>query len=231
MSIFLYISIALLPSVIWLIFYLREDGHPEPNKTIIKIFLMGMLGAPVVVVLEFLYNFSLGFRGTDGLDSGYFPLFLGIAFIEEYYKYLVVRFGVLKKKEFDEPVDAMEYLIIAALGFAALENIFYIFPLFTESFSSGAQLTILRFLGATFLHTLASGIAGFFLAMNIFAKKPRFYFYFGLICAALFHSFFNYFIIKEAGPLFVVSLILSMFFIVLWMFQILKKLGKVGEIA
>lgn len=225
-STLLYISIALLPSVIWLIFYLREDGHPEPNKTIIKIFLMGMLGAPLVVIFEYLYNYSLGFRGTDGLDGGYLPLFLGIAFIEEYYKYLVVRFGVLKKKEFDEPVDAMEYLIIAALGFAALENIFYIFPIFAESFSSGAQLTILRFLGATFLHTLASGIAGFFLAMNIFAKKPRFYFYFGLVCATLFHSFFNYFIIKEAGPLFVVALLLSMFFIVLWMFQILKKIGS-----
>jgi RsiW-degrading membrane proteinase PrsW (M82 family) len=41
----------------------------------------------------------------------------------EIFKYLVVRFKVIKNPAFDEPTDIMLYMIIAALGFAAVENI------------------------------------------------------------------------------------------------------------
>ena len=119
-----YIIFGVLPSIIWLLFYLRKDVHPEPKLEVIKIFFYGMLIAIPAVFLE------MGiFKGFDKIGGWMalspflitiFNTFIGVALIEEVLKYLVVREKVLKNPEFDEPIDAVLYMIIAALGFAAL---------------------------------------------------------------------------------------------------------------
>ena len=43
MSILLIIILGLAPGIIWLLFYLRKDSHPESNRMIIKIFFYGMM--------------------------------------------------------------------------------------------------------------------------------------------------------------------------------------------
>ena len=48
---------------------------------------------------------------------------------EEVAKYLIIKIRILRDPEFDEPIDAMIYMIIAGLGFAALENILVLFVL------------------------------------------------------------------------------------------------------
>lgn len=42
----LAIILGILPSVIWLAFYLRKDIHPEPKKWLFLIFLAGMAITP-----------------------------------------------------------------------------------------------------------------------------------------------------------------------------------------
>lgn len=101
-------------------------------------------------------------------------IFLGVALVEEILKYLVVKQKVLSHSEFDEPVDVMLYMIIAALGFATLENILIFFqfgPQFLWEKALG--ISIFRFWGATFLHTLTSGFIGYFLALSLRKRKRR----------------------------------------------------------
>lgn len=174
MSYALPIFFGLAPSVIWLLIFLRRDSHPESNKMILKIFFYGVLITLVAAMVE------MGIAGSLAKKIGIYPLltsliytFVGIAFIEEFLKYLVVRGKVLNNPEFDEPVDAMLYMIIAALGFAALENILILLPgesplLFYETLTVSA----LRFVGATFLHALCSGLVGYFLAFLAMAEPP-----------------------------------------------------------
>ena len=106
----------------------------------------------------------------------------------------MVRFKVLKSQEVDEPLDVMLYMIIVALGFAALENIIYILgtPVL-EAF----KISIFRFVGAVFLHTLASGVLGYFLALSFFEpqKKTRLL-AFGFGGAVILHGILNYLIIR-----------------------------------
>ena len=125
-----------------------------------------------------------------------FYIFVGIAGTEEILKYLVVRYKVLNDPEFDEPVDAMLYMIIAALGFAGLENILVLFSSpfnFFEMFF----VSILRFVGAVFLHALCSGSLGYFLSLSFFNTKNRTkLFIVGILVAVLAHGFFNFSIVK-----------------------------------
>jgi len=197
MSYLFYILLGLTPSIIWLLFYLRKDVHPEPKKMVLKIFFWGMLITVPVFLIEV---------GISGELAKLFPSilnqllywFIGIALVEEALKYLIVKDKVLKNPEFDEPVDIMLYMIIAALGFAALENIFVLLPgekafLFREAIS----ITFIRFIGATFLHALCSGTVGYFLALSFFEPKKRLKLIAeGLGIATILHGLFNISIIE-----------------------------------
>jgi len=61
--------------------------------------------------------------------------------IEEYSKFTVVRRTVYNDPEFDESMDGLVYAAAAALGFASLENIFYVVSAYTKAGSSAAVST------------------------------------------------------------------------------------------
>ncbi|MBI2637259.1 MAG: PrsW family intramembrane metalloprotease, partial [Candidatus Sungbacteria bacterium] len=156
-----------------------------------------------------------------------FLVFFGIAFIEEYFKYGAVKILALRRADFDEPIDAMIYMITAALGFAALENALFIVPEIGRNFDVGFQLTANRFIGANLLHATASGIVGFFLARAFFSHYRHHFLGFGILLASLLHTAFNYLIInKELFPSNIDLLILllsTMTLVVLIEFEQLKK--------
>ena len=201
MSYFIYIIAGVLPSAIWLLFYLRKDRHPESKRMILKIFLYGMIAALPVILIElgFLEMLSRVTLSLSPFIVSILYWFLGVAFIEEFVKYLVVRGKVVKHSAFDEPVDLMLYMMIAALGFAALENILYLLPLTpAEVFPT----SILRFFGATFLHALCSGTLGFFLALSFYQIKHRGkLLLLGIVLAVVLHGAFNFYIIETEGTI------------------------------
>lgn len=231
-----YILISFLPPILWLIFYLREDRHPEPKRLLVLVFLGGIASAIVAVFAEL---FLIGTREMpgliasvySGLFTNYLFLFSVIAFVEEYCKYLAVKFFVLHDKNFDEPIDAMIYMMTAALGFAAIENAFFIVPVFganvPSALASGFILTANRFVGANLLHALSSGIVGYFLARAFFSPYRHHFLGVGIVAASLLHAFFNYFIIirdtfSESIYL-LILLILVMALMVLIEFEVLKR--------
>lgn len=199
MTYILYLPFGLLPSIIWLFFYLKKDAHPESNKMIIKIFLYGMAAALMAAVVEIIIAMIITFPSPFIMFIFYHLIM--IALVEEVAKFLIVRQKVIKDKEFDEPLDAMLYMVITALGFAALENLLYLSPLLLPSwFPAEAKLSLreaalvtgFRFIGATFLHALASGLVGYFLAYSIcFRKKRRLLITTGIIIASVLHGLFN----------------------------------------
>lgn len=240
MTYLLLIPLGLAPSVIWLLFYLRKDAHPESNQMILKIFFYGMLAAVIAALIEIGFSLPLKTFGAKLLET--FPLlfflfyhFIIIALVEEVAKFLVVREKVIKDPEFDEPVDAMLYMIIVALGFAALENILVLFlgkgsPLLGQAL----VITIFRFIGATFLHALCSGTLGYFLALSFFETKKRTKLLVkGLVLAIILHGLFNISIIGIEKNLFfsVVFLIILLTGLALFVSFGFRKLKKIASIC
>jgi protease PrsW len=213
MTIILYLTFGLLPSFIWLLFYLRKDSHPESNGMVLKVFFLGMVAAVVAAFIEVVISRMFLSNNTSEELASLFPFpsflvyhFLLVSLIEELAKFFVVKFKVMKSSELDEPVDIMLYMIISALGFAALENLIYILPLLFP----GEQMTIyqagiisfFRFSGSTLLHALCSATIGFFLAYSILTHRFKLlYLSFGIALAVLLHGLFNISIIGIEGGL------------------------------
>lgn len=201
----------LLPALVWLLFWLREDIHPEPKRLIMKAFFAGALAIPVAVAAEaviycgsaalFLFSGEAPFCGSalpPLLGIGDSTLIVGViavigfAVAEEYAKYRGAKKFFRDKNYFDEPVDAMIYLITVALGFAAFENILFLIPAFGHSFSEGLVVGNLRFLGATLLHAISSGAVGYAIALSFYKpEKRRRYVAAGLLAATTLHTIFN----------------------------------------
>ena len=197
----LFLLFGFVPSIIWLAFYLRKDSHPEPNSVIRKVFFWGMLATLPAIALELALRSLFSFLPFSGGIILILYIFLGVALVEEVLKFLVVRFAVYKDKALDEPVDVMLYMIIAALGFAAFENILLLFGLGpTSPVSNIVALTLIRLVGATFLHALTSGTFGYFLAHSFFDKKRKYWYWAaGLFLATLLHGLFNFYILEVQG--------------------------------
>ncbi|MDD2732170.1 MAG: PrsW family intramembrane metalloprotease [Candidatus Pacebacteria bacterium] len=232
-----YIILGLIPSFIWLLFFLRKDSHPESNKMIIKVFLLGMVAAYFAAYIEHILVSSL--KNITDIWLYSFPViytilyhFLAIAFVEEYVKYLAVRLQALRSSEFDEPTDAMLYVIIAGLGFAALENILVLFMPFDKALLDTLTIAGFRFIGATFLHALCSAVVGYFLALSLYETKKRFLLItLGLIIASFLHGIYNFSIMKiidNTNFIFVpIFLLISVAVFVSFGFKKLKNMASV----
>lgn len=213
---------AILPSFAWLNFYLRKDAKPEPKIMILKAFFGGM-----IITLPTIYFENFLITILVKLNFGLFlKVFLGVALVEEFLKFLVVRIMIFSSPELEEPVDTMIYMICSALGFAAAENIFLLSfqELFLEKI---VEISFLRFLGATFLHALSSAIVGFYTGLSFFRKKERIKLIsLGIVLATFLHGFYNYFIIKfeeGLGIFLAAALILMAAFFVSFGFKKLKE--------
>ena len=194
-SLLLAIAAGFFPALAWLWFWLREDSeHPEPRKLIALAFFGGMVMVAVVIPIE---EYVQTFIASQIL------LFTAWSAIEEVCKYVSARTLVLWRREDDEPIDPVMYMVTTALGFSAVENALFLFsPLAGGTLLSTIQTGDLRFVGATLVHVLASSIIGIMLAITFYDRRPwmrPFAVVVGVILATLLHSTFNFFILN-AGP-------------------------------
>lgn len=183
----------LVPALFWVWFWLREDNkRPEPLFLIAIAFIAGMAVVPMALPLQ---------KAAIALYSGANVLIVWVI-IEELLKYAVALAIVFWNQEVDEPIDMIIYMIVIALGFAALENALFIFnPLVMGEYLSSALTGGFRFLGATLLHVLASGTVGVFMAMAYYQSKGVQVLAgtAGLFVAIVLHALFNFFIMGASG--------------------------------
>ena len=238
-KIIIYIVFGVLPSLVWLFYYLRKDVHPEPKRMIIRMFLWGaLITIPVFFVQLGMTTMLNGFEINVVLKNLIYWI-LVIALSEELFKYIVVRVKALGSLHLDEPLDIMLYMVVVALGFAALENILYLLaPVGTISLDQlmGRTLIVafIRFVGATFLHTLCSAVIGYFMAISSCEVKfKKTFIVVGITIAVLLHGLYDFSIMtlegytKLAVP---AIIIITLAFMVFAGFEKLKKLKGVCKI-
>jgi len=176
----------ILPSLLWLFFWLREDNlHPGPRLAIALTFLLGMLSVALAIYGEGVATIFIK-SSTEQ--------YIVWAAIEETVKGLVVLIIALFSSQIEDPIDCMIFFVAAALGFAAVENSFFILnPLSSGNISVSIVVGDFRFIGATLVHTVSSALIGFCIAFvfyrNVWAKIAMIVT--GLVGAVAIHSAFN----------------------------------------
>jgi|SRR3989344_987807 len=238
----LYILFGVLPSLVWLFYYLKKDLNPEPKKMIVKVFFYGaLITIPTFFLQITLVNLleQLHFLNLSPFIIEILKWFIIIALTEEFLKYLVVRLAVFNSSEMDEPLDVMLYMVVSALGFTAVENVLYLFsPIDNISFQSiiktAVTVSFIRFIGATFLHTLCSALFGYFLALSFIRSKNKVMLSLtGLFLATFLHGLYNFSIIVLRGPwnfIIPIIVILGLIIFMTYDFDEIKKIKSICKI-
>lgn len=186
------IANGLIPIFLWLWFWLREDrAHPEPRRLIVFAFLAGLVTVAVVIPIE---NYVATLLKDQTITFSIW------SFIEETAKYLAALAVVLWRREDDEPIDVVIYMIVVALGFAAAENmLFLLSPLAGSTLLQTVITGNLRFIGATLLHVLSSATVGVVLALAFYSSPTikTLSAVVGVILASILHAAFNFFILHQ----------------------------------
>ena len=126
---YLILLTALLPIVIFVYYiYHKDKESPEPTGQLIKAFLFGILSIP----LSFCISVPLGLIGVYSAEAtsilgSISTAFFGAAIPEEIAKFLMLWLLLRKNPYFDEKMDGIVYAVCVSLGFAAIENIMYLF--------------------------------------------------------------------------------------------------------
>lgn len=223
----------LLPALLWLAFWLLEDKrNPEPKRYIFFTFLAGMgVVIPIVLPLERFVQAQAALVGYAA--EGLLVLFFWAA-IEETFKFAAAYVAALHWRVFDEPLDGVIYMVTAALGFAALENmLFLVSPIQNGQVLQTIITGDLRFVGANLLHVLSSATIGLALAFS-FSKSPRARLraaFFGVVLATALHTAFNFFILsKGSGATFFIFLVLWLGIVALLLFvERIKRPAVIGN--
>ncbi|HEY4505445.1 MAG TPA: PrsW family glutamic-type intramembrane protease [Candidatus Paceibacterota bacterium] len=215
--------LGLIPALIWLWFWLKEDIHHEPARMITLSFLGGMAAVLVALPLEkVVYNYFA--------DQAYTSFILWGA-IEEITKFALIYFIALRNKCTDEPMDDIIYMIVGALGFVTMENTLFLIP----TIHSGDIVDTvvhgnLRFIGASLLHIMSSATIGVCVAMSYYkpTQEKVFLGLFGIFIAIVLHTCFNLFIINgtEANILLIFGMVWLGIIILLSLFERVKHIDK-----
>lgn len=232
----------ILPSFVWLVFWLQEDKRrPEPRGHILRVFVAGALAVFLALYLEnlslkyFLEIPDLVFNLNFSLATILFIISNMVAIttwalIEELLKFLAVGATIFPDKHFDEPMDPMIYMITGALGFAAMENILFLVSTVLDS-GLGIEFILtgnLRFLGATMLHVVSSVIIGASLSLtfceNSFKKIT--YFIGSFVVAVLLHALFNFFILINEG-VHTISVLIILWLVALFVIFFFEKVKRI----
>ena len=168
MSILILLT-ALLPVAILVFYIYRKDKNlPEPTGQLVKAFFYGVISAPS----SFFISIPLGMMGlylvedTTVLGS-VSSAFFGAAIPEESAKLFVLWLVLRKNPFFDEKMDGIVYAVCVSLGFAAFENILYLFS-DTESFLS---IGIVRAIFAVPGHFCFGILMGYYYSIAKFYPK------------------------------------------------------------
>ena len=128
MSGWIMLAAAILPAAMLWLYIWKKDSQPEPTSWLVKAVLLGIgICIPVVIVeigIE-MFLYSVGIVPTN-LVGTTMQAFVVAAIPEEAFKLLALWLILRKNPYFDEHFDGIVYAVCVGLGFAAIENVFYI---------------------------------------------------------------------------------------------------------
>ncbi len=173
--------LSVLPGFIWVIFIYRTDKYePEPTKQILKAFILGILCVFPAVLFESLFD----------IGSEHFMAIAIAPVVEEVTKFLAFMVFFYHSKDFDEPLDGIIYACSIALGFATIENVFYVFS--ALQYNNVFEVASLRAFLSIPGHFLFSALWGYAAGTVKFKLRHGVTLGAGLLAAILLHAGFNF---------------------------------------
>lgn len=197
--------LAIAPVMIVVIFiYYKDKFEKEPIPFLFKTFLLGASASVLItVVLHFLANSVLPLANSKSIFQQLIKAFVIVALVEEFSKYIIVRYFTQNKREFNEPFDGIVYAVMVSMGFAGLENVLYVYQY-------GVTTGITRAFTAVPAHATFAILMGYFMGKAKFSKNKIQLNLLGLLVATIFHGAYDFFLFINFIPGTAIGAILSL---------------------
>lgn len=160
---------ALLPVAI-LVFYIcrKDSASPEPAGQLLKAFFYGVLSVLVSLCISMPWE-SLGLFSSEAttVAGSIAAAFFGAAIPEEIAKFFMLWLLLRNNPYFDEKMDGIVYAVCVSLGFAALENLMYLFSNAESYLSVGISRAIFAVPG----HFCFGILMGYYYSLAAFYPK------------------------------------------------------------
>ena len=188
MNLLYLLALALAPgTAIGIYIYLKDHHEREPLSLLLISFLYGGLSTIVTLFISYPVNAFL-LTKPDDVMSQFINAFFKVALVEEFSKFLFVRFILFRNRNFNEPFDGIVYALMVSMGFATLENVLYVFQ---YGFVTG----IIRMFTAVPAHAVFGIVMGYYLGLAKFSAARRIvYSLMALLAATVFHGAYDYFL-------------------------------------
>lgn len=194
--------LSFLPVVLLGLYIYNKDTEKEPKSLLAILFASGFLSALIVILVNILLiNFVPELYVSRNYSSYSFYVlfllvFLEMGLLEEFSKWIMIKFLGFKNKEFNQLYDIIVYSAFVSLGFAAFENIFYVMQ-------GGVGVGIYRALFSVPGHAAFGVMMGYFLGLAKISKKKTMRLSFlilSVLVPSLLHTVYNFCLIEETTP-------------------------------
>lgn len=204
MDVISLLALALAPGVaIGLYIYLKDKHEREPLALLMVSFFYGALSTLVTLFISLPLDFIVTINEMNVVHQ-FGNAFFKVALVEEFSKFIFIRFILYNNKNFNEPFDGIVYSCMVGMGFATLENILYVFQY-------GAPTGFIRMFTAVPAHATFAVLMGYFLGKAKFTHHRNLYYSSAaLLIATAFHGSYDYFWFISYVPGIWVGAILSL---------------------
>lgn len=200
------LSAGIAPAIALMTFIYLRDRITEPLWLIARMFVTGAL---IVLPIMFI---QYGIQSEVNHVPILVEAFLSSAFLEEFFKWFMFMFLIYQHEEFDNHYDGIVYASAISLGFASLENVFYLL-------SNGIEFAWMRAFFPVSSHALFGIIMGYYLGKaKMYPKYKYKYLTIALLTPVLLHGIYNYILLGLNQFI----IVLSIFLICLWVFAIYR---------
>ena len=221
------IAAALLPAIALMLYvYKKDKAEPEPIGLVMRVFFLGAASGIVAGIVESILIGGVEGFMPDGLLRLFIEYFICVALVEELCKFGCLN-TVKKNPEFNYVFDAVVYSVAAALGFAALENVFYVLD-------GGLETALVRAILSVPGHAADGVVMGVFYGLarqhelHGRTQKARTFYILSIALPVIEHGFYDAALSTENDFMALLAMVFDLAFIAL-AFVLVRRTAKKDE--
>lgn len=174
--------------------YLKDKYEKEPKRIMLFNFMFGaILSIIITTILYVIIDIPLPLHDKTSVFEQFIKAFFVVGLTEEFSKYIIVRYYAQPHDDFNEAFDGIVYAVMVSMGFAATENIMYVFQ-------GGIETAVIRAFSAVPAHATFAILMGYYMGKAKFSNNRVVLNLTGLFLAALFHGSYDFFLFIDFIP-------------------------------
>lgn len=228
--IIILLLISFLPVILLGLYIYKKDTEKEPKSLLLELFISGLFAAIIVVIANLFMALMMPefyLSNTSNKYSSYVLfvlIFLEVALLEELIKWLMVKLIGYNNKNFDQKYDIIVYAVFVALGFAAIENVFYVLQ-------GGINTGISRAIFSVPGHASFGVFMGYYLGIAKINEKTNKKLYYkniilSILMPTILHTIYNFCLMTES----IYFLLIFLGFIIILYVSSILKIDEVSQI-